>query len=93
MALEYKIERKESFGEVRLHAKPNEWACDARVTVVLKDDWDRNDKTAPRIEHINWSTGARDWTIEDARIFFRAALEMLDVAEAELKSAPPEPTK
>ena len=89
MALAYTIERKEQFGEIRLEAKPNEWATTAHATVVVEPSPISSNNEVPRIEHIGWSAGARNWTLEDARTFFRAALEMLDMAEAEFKRARP----
>lgn len=85
MPLAYEIKRTESFGEIEIEALPNEWATKARVTVVVSNSYGH--KSTPRIERIGWSTGARDWTLEDARVFFRAALEMLDAAEVEFNNA------
>ena len=86
-SLEYTIQRTENEDEIFLKAQPNEWATTANVTVVLKDHFNPKNRPVPRIAQIGWSAGAREWTVEDARTFFRAALEMLDKAEEELKQA------
>lgn len=80
--LKYKIKVHRGDTEIRVGAEPSEWATESDGAVT----WAFTKNNEPEVR-VNWSCGGRNWTIDDARTFFKASLKMLDRLEKELKYA------
>lgn len=75
--LEYivRIVRSNEYG-LYLEAVPNQWAARPNASIDLPAPLQHT----PRVE-INWSSGAMRYTVDTARLFFKAGLELCDRVE------------
>lgn len=80
--LEYRITKERRAHSTLMKAAPSEWASHIDAYVTLPGPLHRGE---PEVE-INWSCGARKWTTDDARKFFRAGLRLCAAADRELKA-------